>query len=649
MRRAVLIKFLQACDVDYRDARNLEELRAMALPFCGGVVEATTADTLKAWHTRVHIEQPADLPNGWQLGKDEEGDLLFINLNEEPVFETYDDPRLIEHPSERPGQVHVRRNSVLTGQMKAGGKAMVIAPLDQDAFKQMPWKLATAKDVPLYGRGHPTPNRYKDILPTAASRYKLKVLGNEPSTEYINANWVKGPPSWNTNYIAAQGPTGATVAAFHRMLWESNAECVVMTTKLRESGKQKCAPYIPRPGGAPAVVPIPGFAGINVATDSVAKTDYGKITNMTLSQGGESRTLKHFHFTEWPDHGVPRDAEGNLETASLLKMMDEVRTFMATEATDPKAPIVVHCSAGIGRTGTYMGMDICTKLLKRDGRVDIVKVVDRMREERGALVQHAAQLSYLHEAVTQWAAAENGKTVATESVTEVDIGGKTYTMPVAGLEMSQKEAAKQGMSYALFQKIDADKSGSITSEEMKDFIAMMVKEERALAKKGSLRKRKDSVRGRKKKPKGPQRGGNFVQERGGAGAGAGGAKGAKGAGGAVGGSGGAFGNDNWDAAAAELGPNPNSKQFEAMIASRLDRMSVMDGELSLGTIEFNGDLFYFYDVDGDGEMSLDEAHLQGMTDDMFHDIDQDGDGKISKDEFRAYQAKLAKPQGWNRK
>ena len=230
------------------------------------------------------------------------------------------------------------------------------------------WKLPTSADIPPFGRGHPSPNRYKDILPTPSTRYHLKKLGGDNATTYINANWVKGEAEWpKVNYIAAQGPTTKTVPSFVRMIWESGCEIVVMTTNLIEGAKAKCERYWPDTGNKAfsygQAPPITLRAGPKSNHNGYIKQE------LTMSCGGTQRTLVHFWYNTWPDHGVPKDqATGELNCTHILEMLGDVRRYGKT-CVNQDAPIIVHCSAGIGRTGTYMGIDICSKLLWKQGTV----------------------------------------------------------------------------------------------------------------------------------------------------------------------------------------------------------------------------------------------------------------------------------------
>ena len=306
---------------------------------------------------------------------------------------------------------------------------------------------------------------------------------------------------------------------------------------------------------------------------------------LSHSKSPTHREITHFWYNTWPDHGVPRSRSGQLWCSDLLKMLDDVRDW--TSGTEMEgAPVVVHCSAGIGRTGTYIGLDACTKLLSSNGSVDVVKVVNRLRDDRGGLVQHAAQLSYLHTAVTEWSAKQGVRlasvdggdgppAAATESSFQTEVIVNGVPVRFADIdgdgEMSLEEALQDGMLIETFRLIDADGNGSITKAEFRGFVVDQARIKRQAAKALSIRKKRDSAKAR----------------------------------------------------------NPGMK----------NRPSVMNGELALGLISIEGQLFRFIDLDGDGEMDLNEAKSQGMTKAMFDLIDADGNGVISKAEFRAFQNK----------
>ena len=334
-----------------------------------------------------------------------------------------------------------------------------IAPLAKGAFKSLAWKLASSNELPAYGRGHPSPNRYKDILPTIRTRVQLAQLGGDMATTYINANWVKCAPQWGVNFIAAQGPTPPCVPSFVRMIWETGCQCVVMTTNLIEGPKTKCERYWPDAGTMTIKYPK-GCAPITLAAVKKVQMKGYIRQELTITQGKVTRKLVHFWYNTWPDHGVPRTKRGGFNVNDLLEMLGDVRAYEKTIRGAP--PTLVHCSAGIGRTGTYIGLFICTKLLELTQKVDIVKIVDVMRDDRGGLVQHQAQLSFLHEAVTEYAkrfgkvAREPDRTYTELGTIVIDGCSFNFISGPGDMRMSMMQARKQGMTKDMFKMIDFD-------------------------------------------------------------------------------------------------------------------------------------------------------------------------------------------------
>jgi hypothetical protein len=207
--------------------------------------------------------QPGDLPSGWIKALDEDGDACFVDTTKEPPLETYIDPRGGSTIVPRPAFIEMGRSdggvdggsanyfdvAPACGSGAAAGSGQghpgpwTVKPLVDGVFKSLDYKLVKPAAIPPWGRGHPEPNRYRDILPTESTRFKLKKLGSEVKTTYINANHVTGEAEWGARFIAAQGPTKGSVPSFVRMVWESNSRCIVMTTNLIEMGKVKCERY----------------------------------------------------------------------------------------------------------------------------------------------------------------------------------------------------------------------------------------------------------------------------------------------------------------------------------------------------------------------------------------------------------------------
>ncbi|XP_026635801.1 receptor-type tyrosine-protein phosphatase C [Microtus ochrogaster] len=232
-------------------------------------------------------------------------------------------------------------------------------------------------------------NRYVDILPYDYNRVELSEINGDAGSTYINASYIDGFKE-PRKYIAAQGPRDETVDDFWRMIWEQKATVIVMVTRCEEGNRNKCAEYWPRME-----------EGTRAFRDVVVKIIEHKICpdyiiqklNIThKKEKATGRDVTHIQFTSWPDHGVPEDPH------LLLKLRRRVNAF----SNFFSGPIVVHCSAGVGRTGTYIGIDAMLEGLEAEGKVDVYGYVVKLRRQRCLMVQVEAQYILIHQALVEY-------------------------------------------------------------------------------------------------------------------------------------------------------------------------------------------------------------------------------------------------------
>ncbi|XP_051004271.1 receptor-type tyrosine-protein phosphatase C [Acomys russatus] len=232
-------------------------------------------------------------------------------------------------------------------------------------------------------------NRYVDILPYDYNRVELSEINGDAGSTYINASYIDGFKE-PKKYIAAQGPRDETVDDFWRMIWEQKATVIVMVTRCEEGNRNKCAEYWPcMEEGTRA------FRDIVVTINEHKRCPDYIIQKLNITHKKEKATgreVTHIQFTSWPDHGVPEDPH------LLLKLRRRVNAF----SNFFSGPIVVHCSAGVGRTGTYIGIDAMLEGLEAEGKVDVYGYVVKLRRQRCLMVQVEAQYILIHQALVEY-------------------------------------------------------------------------------------------------------------------------------------------------------------------------------------------------------------------------------------------------------
>lgn len=243
-------------------------------------------------------------------------------------------------------------------------------------------------------------NRFQDVLPYDDARVEL-VPTKENNTGYINASHIKVSVSgieWD--YIATQGPLQNTCQDFWQMVWEQGVAIIAMVTAEEEGGREKSFRYWPRLGSRHNTVTYGRFKiTTRFRTDSGCYATTGLKMKHLLT--GQERTVWHLQYTDWPEHGCPEDLKGFL---SYLEEIQSVRrhTNSTSEPKSPNPPLLVHCSAGVGRTGVVILSEIMVACLEHNEVLDIPRVLDMLRQQRMMLVQTLNQYTFVYRVLIQF-------------------------------------------------------------------------------------------------------------------------------------------------------------------------------------------------------------------------------------------------------
>ncbi|ESO86619.1 hypothetical protein LOTGIDRAFT_128794, partial [Lottia gigantea] len=231
-------------------------------------------------------------------------------------------------------------------------------------------------------------NRLVNILPYESTRVCLQPIRGVDGSDYINASFIDGY-RYRKAYIATQGPLAETTEDFWRMLWEHNSTIIVMLTKLREMGREKCHQYWPSERSARYQ-----YFVVDPMTEYNMPQYILREFKVTDARDGQSRTIRQFQFTDWPEQGVPKSGEGFIDFIGQV--------HKTKEQFGQEGPITVHCSAGVGRTGGFITLSIVLERMRYEGVVDMFQTVKMLRTQRPAMVQTEDQYQFCYRAALEY-------------------------------------------------------------------------------------------------------------------------------------------------------------------------------------------------------------------------------------------------------
>ncbi|KAJ1812917.1 Tyrosine-protein phosphatase non-receptor type 13 [Coemansia sp. RSA 2599] len=234
-------------------------------------------------------------------------------------------------------------------------------------------------------------NRYSDVVPFDSNRVRL-----QGKHDYINASQITLPTQLSPNkYIATQGPLNHSVGDFWRMVWEQQTRGIVMLANPVEGLRAKCAVYWPQTVSASLRLgDIEATLVDERPMRDCLSVTVRKIRLTHAGAPGVAREVTQFHYTEWPDHGVP---------TSPVPLLQIVRELRSTVSPDPETPVVVHCSAGVGRTGTFIIIDAAMGYFAKNADYPGDFVGDAfkaMRRQRTMMVQTLSQYMMCYQVIS---------------------------------------------------------------------------------------------------------------------------------------------------------------------------------------------------------------------------------------------------------
>uniref|UniRef100_A0A8C5NDK1 Receptor-type tyrosine-protein phosphatase delta n=1 Tax=Gouania willdenowi TaxID=441366 RepID=A0A8C5NDK1_GOUWI len=269
-------------------------------------------------------------------------------------------------------------------------------------------------------------NRYANVIAYDHSRVILSSIDGVPGSDYINANYIDGYRRQNA-YIATQGSLPETFGDFWRMIWEQHTANIIMMTKLEEKSRVKCDQYWPTRGTETyGLIQVTLLDTVELATYSV------RTFALYKSGSNEKREIRHFQFTAWPDHGVPE------HPTPFLAFLRRVKACNPPDA----GPLIVHCSAGVGRTGCFIVIDAMTERIKHEKTLDVYGHVTLMRSQRNYMVQTEDQYIFIHDALLEAVTCGNTEVPARnlysyiQRLTQIEPGEN-----VTGMELEFKRLA----------------------------------------------------------------------------------------------------------------------------------------------------------------------------------------------------------------
>eukprot|EP00744_Colponema_vietnamica_P003632 GILI01005536.1.p1 GENE.GILI01005536.1~~GILI01005536.1.p1 ORF type:complete len:351 (-),score=92.12 GILI01005536.1:159-1166(-) len=245
-------------------------------------------------------------------------------------------------------------------------------------------------------------NRYSNILPYQHSRVRLR----SGPMDYINANYVvcyTGEPA--CQFIACQGPVEESIADMWRMVWESESPAVVMLCECVEHDQVRCEQYFPIEAEQPITADDLSVRLVSYSTNDCGSL-HTRVLQMTHTPSQSSRTVTHIQFSAWPDYGIPSTEE----MSALIQLINQVQAVQVPDSEGKVAPVVTHCSAGVGRTGTFLAAYslIARYLHQRSvnasspAKLSVFSTVRRLREQRWGMVQTKEQYRFIYSLLREW-------------------------------------------------------------------------------------------------------------------------------------------------------------------------------------------------------------------------------------------------------